>query len=40
MTKYTKQEIIEMIREQYEKDLESLIAFLERVLPEEEKEGK
>jgi hypothetical protein len=30
--KYTKQEIIDMIREQHEKDLESLIEFLDRCL--------
>lgn len=32
----TKQEIIKMIKEQQQKDLESLIEFLERVLPDDE----
>lgn len=41
--KYSKQEIIDMIRDQHKKDLENLIDFLERALPEDkletEKEG-
>jgi len=33
--KYTKEQVIEMIRSQHQRDLESLISFIEQVWPED-----